>query len=771
MRMFYRKRILTVLCSLLFISSSFSQIISENDSLKILLDQCEVLRVSKPDSAVSLARKTLLLSRNTNDEIQILRAEHTLGYCYYSINNFELALEHLNTSLELARKINSQQWIAKGLNRVGNVYQLKSNYHQAFNAYKEALQLNQKLEDHPEIARTLVNLGTIYNLFGNYQKSIEYFLKALALYENIGDVEGVAWTSLNISRMFNRLGLHEKAMQYAETALNNYREVEVKKGNSTGVTLSLTELGNIYYYLKTYNKALEYFETVLEINTKTKNIHGKAANLLAIGIINSQMGNLDEAENNFQMALALKIQLNDSIDLSSLYRHLGANAVKKGNNKEGIRYLNMGLAIAQKQKLLSDIKDCYQSLSISFASLNNYQKALYYQVLYSQLKDSINAGDIARLEMQYDFDKREKEQEIINQQKEAIQEVKLERQRTISGFIALAFILTLLLAGVIFYYYREKKKINQVLLEHNLEIERQKNEIENQKQEIEAQRDLATRQRDQIADQQRQITDSIRYASRIQNAVLPRESTIRELINDFFIIYKPKNIVSGDFYWISKLEDGKLVVAISDCTGHGVPGAFMSMLGITHLKELTSVAHHVHAGDLLFKLRKLIINSLNQTGNEGDSVDGMDMSLVLIDKINKKIEYAGAYLPIFICREKQLEKIHDADDQIDSDNFELFEIRGNKMPIGYHPTGELPFDNHSINIFPDDSIYMFSDGYSDQFGGPSNSKFLLSNFKKLILNLQHFSMQDQKRVLDQTIEDYRGTQKQVDDILVMGFKV
>ncbi len=765
-RMFIYSLLFAILCQ-----QSYSQVFSDEDSLLILLDKAEVLRVSNPDSAVNFAQKAVLLANKVGDKLQIVKAEHQLGYCYYSKNDFDQSIEHLNLSLEIAKTNNFEKWIAAGYNRLGNVYQLKSNYIQALNFYKQALQINQKLDDNPEKARTLVNIGTVSSLFGSYQKSIEYFLEAMVIYESINDVEGIAWTSLNIARMFKRLGLNEKAMQYAETALNNYREIEANKGNPTGVTLSLTELGNIYYHAGNYSKALEYLNNVLEINTRNNNFHGRAANLLTIGIIYAEKGEIINAEKNLQSALELKTSLHDSIDLASLYRYLGSIKVQKGEKPAGINYLNKSLTIAQKHHLLSDIKDAYQSLSKSHSTIGDYQKALDYQVQYSMLKDSINSGEIARLEMQYDFEKREKEQEIVNRQKEAIQQVRLERQRMISGFTALAFILTLVLALVIFYFYREKKKTNQLLILQNDEIKRQKNEIENQKHEIETQRDLATRQRDQIADQQKLITDSIRYASRIQSTIMPRDSSIKELLSDYFVLYKPKNIVSGDFYWVSKLDDGRLVVAVADCTGHGVPGAFMSMLGITLLKELTAMAHQINANDILYKLRHLIISSLNQTGNEGDSVDGMDMSIILVDKQQQLVEYAGAYLPILICRKNEYQPVENYDDMINSNTHSIYELRGNKMPIGYHVVGEKPFSTKTFNYFPGDTFYMFSDGYSDQFGGPANTKFMMANFKKLLLNLQHFGFTDQKNVLDQTLEEYRGTQKQVDDILVMGFKI
>ncbi|RPH31994.1 MAG: hypothetical protein EHM93_11350 [Bacteroidales bacterium] len=734
------------------------------EKLLLLFDKCEKLRVTNPDSAITIALQALDIAVAMNKDYSIAKAEHLLGYCYYGRNDFDLAIAHLNKSLQIARQNQLDDWIALGLNRIGNVYQLKSNNLQAFDAYKEALQINQKLENRLEIARSLGNLGSIYNLFGSYPKSIEYFLEALAIYEKLSEQEGIAWTSLSIARLFKRLGLYEKAIQYAEPALQKYRELQDKTGSTNGVTLSLSELGSIYHHLGLFDKAIENIQTVLDINIRNHNIQGQAANHLSLGIICFEKGDITNAEKDLNRALDLKRQVNDSLDLSKLYRYLGETMILRNNLQLGIGYIEKGLSIAQKHQLLMDIKDSYLSLSKAQIKKRNYPKALEYQTLFSALKDSINSSEIARLEMQYDFDKREKEQELITKQRDAVQQAKLERQQMFTIFTAIALFLTLLLASVIFYFYKEKKKTNQVLTI-------QKNEIEKQKHEIESQRDIATRQRDQIADQQKQITDSIRYASRIQSAVFPREQVLGRLLKEHFIFYKPKNIVSGDFYWVSELHDGRLVVATADCTGHGVPGAFMSMLSMTLLKELTATAHDVAAGDILFKLRSLIIASLNQTGNEGDSVDGLDLSLAIIDKKTNTLEYAGAFMPIMICRRKGNNSLEYSDDRVDSDSFELYEIKADKMPIGYYVIGEKPFTTHRVTLVDSDTIYMMTDGYCDQFGGEKNYKFLLANFKKLLINLQHMTLAEQKKVLSQTLDTYMGNQKQVDDILVLGFRV
>lgn len=761
-----RKLVCTIVFFLLIANSNF--LFSQDEAARVdsLIANAEKLRGYNPDSAIAVAQKALNIALRIDNTLCQIKAEHALGYSYYIRNDFVMALTHLQKSLLLSQTSGQEIWEAINLNRLGNVYQLRSDYSQAITSYRKALDINKRIEDKVQIARTQVNIGTVYSLTGGNSKAIEHLLEALETYEKVGDKEGEAWTSLSIARLFSRIEIYDRALQYNELALNYYRAL----GNQNGIILSLTELANIYYHSGLNGKALDIAQQVLESNIRSQNIHGQAANYLLIGVVFYELDNMEKANENLTKALELKRIVNDSIDISKLNRYLGDVQIREGNAALGFKYLNSALNVSIRQGLKYELRDIYLSLSYAYKSQGDYRKALESYGYYSLMKDSINAGEISRLEMRYDFDKREREQELITKQREAMQQAKLERQRVFSLLISIALVLTIALASVIFYFLREKQKVNKLLVEQNHEILRQKGEIEDQKQEIESQRDLAERQRDQIADQQKQITDSIRYASRIQAAVLPRTQNLSEYLNDYFIFYQPKNIVSGDFFWVTPLTDGRLAVAVADCTGHGVPGAFMSMLGITLLKELTATHNTKDAGELLFKLRQLVIASLNQTGVEGESHDGMDMSLVLIDKGKNELEYAGAYLPLLIARKDSIDGL-DPNLPVESLNgFSIYEIKGNKMPIGFHVVGEKPFTTHRIKYHPNDVFYMFSDGYTDQFGGPSNLKYMLITFKKLLLQIQPYTLAEQRQIIEQNFDDFKGVQKQVDDILVMGFR-
>jgi len=312
-------------------------------------------------------------------------------------------------------------------------------------------------------------------------------------------------------------------------------------------------------------------------------------------------------------------------------------------------------------------------------------------------------------------------------------------------YLFMAMIMLLVFLGFFIYRnYKIKKEANIILSQKNTEILKQNEEIKQQKQEIE-------KQRDEIALQKQEITDSIKYASRIQQAVLPPIKIIENLFyENFFIFNRPRDIVSGDYYFITSKEQ-KLIVSAADCTGHGVPGAFMSLLGISFLNEIISKQSTIEADIILNQLRENIINALNQSSDKNNK-DGMDMVLCVFDFEKKIVQFAGANNPLYHIR-----------------NGELTEIKGDKMPIGLYD--ELkPFTKHTIELQPNDTFYMFSDGYADQFGGPDGKKFKYKQLKEMLLSIQHLPMKEQHKIVEETIDQWKNGYFQVDDMLLIGIK-
>ena len=297
------------------------------------------------------------------------------------------------------------------------------------------------------------------------------------------------------------------------------------------------------------------------------------------------------------------------------------------------------------------------------------------------------------------------------------------------------------------------RDLEEKVKERTREVVEQKEEIETQKEEIEAQLDLATLQRDTISDQKELILDSIRYAERIQSAILPPVRVMEEHLSDHFILFKPRDIVSGDYYW-AREKDNKLLLAVADCTGHGVPGGFLSMLGISSMNEIVNRSKDLKPGKILEQLREVVINSLHQTGTRDEAQDGIEIALCVIDLKGKYLEYAGSNRPLYLVR-----------------NGVVKHFRPDRMPIGIYEQEPIPFTNHGINLEKGDSIYLFSDGYVDQLGGALRKTFRVINFRKLLLKIQDRPMEKQKTILIEKLAAWQGDVEQIDDVLVMGLRL
>lgn len=284
-----------------------------------------------------------------------------------------------------------------------------------------------------------------------------------------------------------------------------------------------------------------------------------------------------------------------------------------------------------------------------------------------------------------------------------------------------------------------ERVLEQKVIERTEEVVRQKQEIEHKNEELEI--------------LYKQVTDSIHYAKRIQDAILPTTNKIKKLLPDSFILFKPKDIVSGDFYWIEE-KDNLVYFAAVDCTGHGVPGAFMSLVGYNILRDILKNTEASKPSEILDRLRDGVMNALRADETGKQAKDGMDMTLCAIDYSTLKLQYAAAFNPLYLIR-----------------NGELINYPANKFPIGSYVGEKTSFDNHEIQLQKGDQIYICSDGYADQFGGPTGKKFMVGNFRKLLLKISEFDSQVQKEELNKTLVSWQGEQEQVDDVLVIGVKV
>jgi serine phosphatase RsbU (regulator of sigma subunit) len=474
----------------------------------------------------------------------------------------------------------------------------------------------------------------------------------------------------------------------------------------------------------------------------------------------------------------LKQAKNDSIKIY-LFNQLSNTYLKMGNIDKAIDFATN--AYKKGYKLNSS-----EVLAKSFGKMKNYSKAYQYLIVYTHLHDSIVRDSfeqkIRLIENEFQDAQNTKIIELEKKLQDTIslkktEGKKINRYSAVAGLSVLVFIIFFFMLRINRVKRATKKqlvektdklKLQEAEIEKirtelnqkyedikaiNDELHKQKKEIEEKNAELEAQNEEISTQRDMLSTQNLSINDSIQYAKRIQNAVLPQQAYIDEILPDNFIFYRPRDTVSGDFYWVRQINQ-YVVVAVADCTGHGVPGAIMSMLGISFLNEIVQKREITEANQILNSLRKQIKHALKQTGRDGGIIDGMDIALCVLDSKSKSLQYAGANNSLFLVQ-----------------NGKPLEIHPDKMPIGFYPDEKLSFTNHEILLNEGDIFYLFTDGFVDQQGGSNGSRYKTVNFQNFLFTNHSKPMEILKKTVEQELHNWMNGSEQTDDILVMGVRV
>lgn len=669
---------------------------SPSDSLRV-----EILVHHILDEAKAQPAAIDNLIQASVEELQKRKLEKYLPSFYQSLAaNFEKAgdyfraIDLLGQADEAASKHNDPVARSLILNKTGNIYLFLGDFTKALENHFKSLSIKEELNDEKGIAASLSNIGNIYFRLDSFILAHNYYTRSLQIEQKINNPKGIASCYINLGAVFDKLALYDSALFYLKKSI----EINSRFDNKADIASSYINIANIYDKLNyPSDSIISYFKKAEDLYSNLGMKSGLAETWLSMGVYYNA---------TFEFARA----------------------------KE---YLLKALDAGRELRSAEIVRRSAKELSDAYAHTRDFEKAYTYFKLYKQAEDRIsndeNIKKLTQLEMQHTFDRKQREQEFLRQQER-------RRQMIRTGFILIALLFVTILALVIYRSYRIKQKDNILLAQ--------------QKEEIAAQRDLVMQQRDQIQRQKEEITDSIHYASRIQQAILPPEEIRAQILPEHFILFKPRDIVSGDFYWITR-RNGKTVVTAADCTGHGVPGAFMSMLGVSFLNEIVNKEQILHADQILNRLREQVIRSLHQTGREGESKDGMDISLLVVDDASGMLEFAGAYNPCYIVR-----------------NGEVTELKADRMPIGiYSEKGNVPFSCQTFQLQKDDSIYLSSDGYEDQFGGPEGKKLKAKAFKDILLKIYTLPASEQLAYLDRFFGEWRNGYDQVDDVLVIGIKI
>ncbi|MBN1415686.1 MAG: tetratricopeptide repeat protein [Bacteroidales bacterium] len=757
------------------------------------------------DEAMEYYIKSLKISEELNDKTGLSIAYNNISLIYADKGSYDTAMQYILKSLQIDEELGDKEGMSSSYLNIGLLYSYMSEYDKAMEHYLKALEIKEDIGDKSGISDCYTNIGLIYDDQGNFDKAIEYYLKSLKIDEQLGDKDAISDCYLNIGVIYANQDNCNKALEYYLKSI----KIKEELGDREGISDCYSNIGNIHANKGNYAKAIEYYQKSLEIDDELGNKAGLSDCYSNIGRVHADQGNLDKAMEYYHKALYIKEELEDKKgkilvykDIASLHVAYARKVTVKSSAwnrhlNEALQYGHKAIEMARDINAVPFENEAARILKEAYRELGNYKKALEYADVYIATGDSLKSMSIADAEAKFNTEKKQLEIDNLNKEKELQQSEILrqqeigKRQRMIIFFFITGVILITSFAAFVVQRLRisrkqkriiEKQKAlvdekNILLREQNEEIRSQRDEIENQRDEIATQRDMVTEQRDNIEKQKLQITDSINYAKRIQQAVLPASAHTGSIMGEHFILFKPKDIVSGDFYWATKIKHW-LIIGLADCTGHGVPGAFMSMLGISFLNEIVSKKEVTRPDEILNQLRTSIMEALQQTSQEGDQKDGMDIALCSINTHTRTLQFAGAFNSLYIMKRGSITNNKDEaagnNISIYESSFQLDEIKGDKMPIAIYEN-MTPFTNHAIKLNKGDCIYMASDGYEDQFGGPDNKKFKIKQLRELLVNIAGKPMREQNEILDRTFENWRSANgiiyEQVDDVTILGMRI
>jgi PAS domain S-box-containing protein len=758
------------------------------------------------DKALECYNRSLKIQNEIGDKQGASISLNNLGIIYHHQGDITKALEYYNKSLKIQDEIGDKQEVGISLRNIGKVYADQGDFPKALEHFRKSLKIMEEVGDKNGIAILLSSLGTLYKDKGvsfletsmrqeYFQKALEFYNKSLSIYEEIGNKSGIAYSFADISFIYDK---QAEQAQNIDSIINKYNwalnlnmmslKILEEIQDKQGIAKSWFTIGGIY--LKQANsvneknkinllltkaeeycklsiqsaKELDYPELLRDVSERLSSIY-------------KMMGKSAYASG--QMVIAAG-RYKDAMEMQDLFK-LTADKINNVEAQKSLVKKQMQLEFEKKEneiKAEQDLKD---------AKVNEEQKKqrlFLWAVFVGFLLVTIFTLFIFRSYRQ---------KQKLNTELEKLSIVASE---TDNGVIICGSGGTLEwinpgMVRLLGYTLEEWKKRGKTVqdISHNPDIKEKVNKSISSKQTITYEAlnitkdgrklwiqstltpildkagnikklvvidtDITERKAAEniIHEKNREITDSIHSAKRIQQALLASDTLLQKSLPEYFVLYKPKDIVSGDFYWASEI-DNKFVLITADCTGHGVPGAFMSLLNISYLNEAIIEKRINSPEKILEYVRSRIISSLNPEGSDMESKEGMDAVLCIYDFKNLWLRFACANNPLWILRKN-----------------ELIKYKPDKMPVGMHYGEEKPYSVNTIGLRKGDIVYTFTDGYADQFGGTNGKKFKYKALKELLLSIQTKTMAEQKEILDTTFENWKGNLEQVDDLLVIGIRI
>ena len=585
----------------------------------------------------------------------------------------------------------------------------------------QALSLNNQGK-YPELrASAYICLGNAYIDKGQLEKAISAILKGMNIYEKNNLKSGLIDCYSSLGIVYNLTKNYKKAIIWKKKAL----DLSILLHDESKQARCATTLANTYLEQEEYVLAISYYNEAYAIFEKIKDENSKQAVLNNIAAVYFYKQRFDKAAEIYKQLLGFALEAKDTLNLAVYYNNLGECFSNKNEFKTALEYFKKSELFVKNLNNVNDAHFLYLNLSTIYKKLGDYKNAFEYKEITKIYEDSIfnmeNSKQFHEMTVKYESETKEKENLLLGQTIK-LKDVESSRQQIAIISIGIILLIVACMVFILNKQNRTKQRINKQLAEKNHIIE----------------------------EQHKDITDSIQYSKRIQEAIMPSLHVWEEILPDSFILYKPKDVLSGDFYWLEKTKD-VIYFAACDCTGHGVPGAMVSVICSTALNRSVKEFNLKNTGEILDKVRELVLETFEKS--ESNVQDGMDISVCALNTKTRELLWSGANNPLWYLQ-----------------NNEAKEVTANKQPIGKvdNPTA---FTTHSIQLNKNDIIYLFTDGYADQFGGPKGKKFKYKQLKELILNNASKKMREQREILLSTFETWKGNLEQVDDVCIIGVRV
>ncbi|MBD3638561.1 MAG: tetratricopeptide repeat protein [Crocinitomicaceae bacterium] len=716
--------------------------------IKAQFEKCEYYRYSQPDSSKLFAYKALKASQKIDYTFGIAKSYYYLGDAYLTLVDFSLALDYLDSTIRYAETHEQPEIEVDAINLKGIMYSDLGEYDRSIELYKKGLAKSEELEYQRGQIIAKSNTGVSYYLKGEFDRSLEYFISSLDNFMAIGDTINYLICSGNIASVYTEIDLYEESLEILNEGLEMCKQGDRYMIQYTELlsqkALTLSKMGDPAMAVDIYLQCIEIKKGIPDWRGASRLYNNIAEEYFKLNRANDAIAYAERA-------MEIADSLGYKRDLAFYNKTLAECFHRVGDDARAKKYILKSVKMSKELDASSDLKDAYALSSKIFAGLGDYQKAYEYQTKMNALKDSLekiaSEQTLEELAVLHQLDKRELENEKLKEENEKeklnnlLKDEQLARDRAQKIYLTIGLLVMLVFGIFVFRAYQNKKKTNAL--------------ISSQKEKIEL-------QHEQLDETLTEIKDSITYAQRIQNAILPSPHFWGQNLDDSFVLYLPKDIVAGDFYWMEKTDDA-VYFAAADCTGHGVPGAMVSVVCNNALNRAVREFKLTKPGEILDKVTSLVIETFEKSGEEVK--DGMDIALCKLQGM--KLEFAGAHNPLWLVRSGEMDQI---EANLEEGGIRLFEYKANKQPVGQYSHTE-PFITKSVQLMKGDTIYLSSDGFPDQFGGDKGKKLKNKNFKKLILGLSQKPIEQQKVELNDAFTKWKGNFEQLDDVCVIGVRV